>query len=95
MPARTKPNMVVMNLKFKAKFLEKPVKKSRGGCGAQQPKLTIKGLKLIAEYRTQRKQNDDQASPSPTCVKKTDTYCREGNSLSVQNISPHSEVIAA
>ncbi|KAG6700726.1 hypothetical protein I3842_08G126700 [Carya illinoinensis] len=36
-------------------------------------------LKLIAEYRTQRKQNDDQASPSPTCEKKTDTYCREEN----------------
>ncbi|KAK3424808.1 hypothetical protein EUGRSUZ_F01570 [Eucalyptus grandis] len=39
---------------------EEPVKKSRGGCGAQQPKLTIEGMKMIAEYKARRKENDHQ-----------------------------------
>lgn len=44
---------------------EEPVKKSRGGCGAQQPKLTIEGMKMIAEYKASRKKNDDEPLPEP------------------------------
>ncbi|CBI18915.3 unnamed protein product, partial [Vitis vinifera] len=45
---------------------DEPVKKSRGGCGAQQPKLTIEGMKMIAEYKIQRKKNDDpEQLPEP------------------------------
>lgn len=44
---------------------EEPVKKSRGGCGAQQPKLTIEGMKMIAEYKGSRKKNDEEPLPEP------------------------------
>ncbi|XP_028120792.1 DNA-directed RNA polymerase II subunit 1-like [Camellia sinensis] len=45
---------------------DEPVKKSRGGCGAQQPKLTIEGMKMIAEYKLQKKKNDDpEQLPEP------------------------------
>lgn len=45
---------------------EEPVKKTRGGCGAQQPRLTIDGLKMVAEYKVQKKKNDDQEQlPEP------------------------------
>ncbi|KAL3734156.1 hypothetical protein ACJRO7_023493 [Eucalyptus globulus] len=51
---------------------EEPVKKSRGGCGAQQPKLTIEGMKMIAEYKARRKENDDQDQlPEPVERKQT------------------------
>lgn len=51
---------------------DEPVKKSRGGCGAQQPKLTIEGMKMIAEYKAQRKRNDDQEQlPEPVERKQT------------------------
>jgi DNA-directed RNA polymerase II subunit RPB1 len=51
---------------------EEPVKKSRGGCGAQQPKLTIEGMKMIAEYKAQRKKSDDQDQlPEPVERKQT------------------------
>ncbi|KAH8508169.1 hypothetical protein H0E87_010337 [Populus deltoides] len=51
---------------------EEPVKKSRGGCGAQQPKLTIEGMKMIAEYKVQRKKSDDQEQlPEPVERKQT------------------------
>ncbi|KAL0411766.1 UNVERIFIED_CONTAM: DNA-directed RNA polymerase II subunit RPB1 [Sesamum latifolium] len=33
---------------------------SRGGCGAQQPKISIDGMKMVAEYKIQKKKNDDQ-----------------------------------
>ncbi|XP_057805487.1 LOW QUALITY PROTEIN: DNA-directed RNA polymerase II subunit RPB1-like [Salvia miltiorrhiza] len=39
---------------------EEPVKKSRGGCGAQQPKISIDGMKMVAEYKIQKKKSDDQ-----------------------------------
>lgn len=43
-----------------------PVKKSRGGCGAQQPRITIDGMKMVAEYKITRKKNDDQEQlPEP------------------------------
>ncbi|WCJ32728.1 DNA-directed RNA polymerase II subunit RPB1 [Euphorbia peplus] len=51
---------------------EEPVKKSRGGCGAQQPKLTIEGMKMIAEFKIQRKKNDDpEQLPEPVERKQT------------------------
>ncbi|KAK7840756.1 dna-directed rna polymerase ii subunit 1 [Quercus suber] len=51
---------------------EQPAKKSRGGCGAQQPKLTIEGMKMIAEYKAQRKKSDDQEQlPEPVERKQT------------------------
>ncbi|CAI9763520.1 unnamed protein product [Fraxinus pennsylvanica] len=39
---------------------DEPVKKARGGCGAQQPKISIDGMKMIAEYKQSKKKNDDQ-----------------------------------
>lgn len=39
---------------------DEPVKKSRGGCGAQQPKISIDGMKMVAEYKAQKKKSDDQ-----------------------------------
>lgn len=45
---------------------EEPVKKTRGGCGAQQPKISIDGMKMVAEYKIQKKKNDDQEQmPEP------------------------------
>ncbi|KAL6513541.1 DNA-directed RNA polymerase II subunit rpb1 [Orobanche gracilis] len=37
-----------------------PLKKSRGGCGAQQPKISVDGMKMVAEYKPQKKKSDDQ-----------------------------------
>lgn len=51
---------------------DEPLKKSRGGCGAQQPKLSIDGMKMVAEYKAQRKKNDDQEQlPEPVERKQT------------------------
>lgn len=51
---------------------DEPIKKSRGGCGAQQPKLTIEGMKMIAEYKAPRKKNDDPDQlPEPVERKQT------------------------
>lgn len=45
---------------------DEPVKKSRGGCGAQQPKITIEGMKMVAEYKLQKKKSDDSEQlPEP------------------------------
>ncbi|KAK9050837.1 hypothetical protein SSX86_030193 [Deinandra increscens subsp. villosa] len=45
---------------------DEPVKKSRGGCGAQQPKITIEGMKMVAEYKIQKKKSDDSEQlPEP------------------------------
>uniref|UniRef100_A0A0E0H9I3 DNA-directed RNA polymerase subunit n=1 Tax=Oryza nivara TaxID=4536 RepID=A0A0E0H9I3_ORYNI len=42
-----------------------PVKK-RGGCGAQQPNITVDGMKMVAEYKAPKKKNDDQEQlPEP------------------------------
>ncbi|OIV94865.1 hypothetical protein TanjilG_22062 [Lupinus angustifolius] len=55
-----------------AQDYEESVKKSRGGCGAQQPKITIDGMKMIAEYKAQRKKADDQEQlPEPVERKQT------------------------
>lgn len=34
-------------------------KKKKGGCGAQQPNITIDGMKIIAEYKISKKKNDN------------------------------------
>ena len=45
---------------------EEPLKKSRGGCGAQQPNITIDGMKMVAEYKAPKKKNEDQEQlPEP------------------------------
>ena len=38
---------------------EEPVKK-KGGCGAQQPNITVDGMKMVAEFKTTKKKNDEQ-----------------------------------
>ncbi|XP_019455346.1 PREDICTED: DNA-directed RNA polymerase II subunit 1-like isoform X3 [Lupinus angustifolius] len=51
---------------------EEAIKKSRGGCGAQQPRISIDGMKMIAEYKAQRKKSDDQEQlPEPVERKQT------------------------
>jgi len=45
---------------------EEPIKKSRGGCGAQQPNITIDGMKMVAEYKAPKKKSDDpEQLPEP------------------------------
>ncbi|TQD85770.1 hypothetical protein C1H46_028686 [Malus baccata] len=61
---------------------EEPVKKSHGGCGAKQPKFSLDGIKMIAEYKAQRKKKDDQEQlPEPVDRKKTLTAERVLNVL--------------
>uniref|UniRef100_A0A0E0QEI2 DNA-directed RNA polymerase subunit n=1 Tax=Oryza rufipogon TaxID=4529 RepID=A0A0E0QEI2_ORYRU len=44
---------------------DEPVKK-RGGCGAQQPNITVDGMKMVAEFKAPKKKNDDQEQlPEP------------------------------
>ena len=38
---------------------DEPVKKS-GGCGAQQPNITVDGMKMVAEFKTTKKKTDEQ-----------------------------------
>ena len=38
---------------------DEPVKK-RGGCGAQQPNITVDGMKMVAEFKATKKKSDDQ-----------------------------------
>eukprot|EP00253_Pinus_taeda_P007579 PITA_07579 len=42
-------------------------KKRHGGCGSPQPKISIDGMKIIAEYKLQRKkaEGDEQLLPEP------------------------------
>ncbi|KAK8955003.1 DNA-directed RNA polymerase II subunit RPB1 [Platanthera zijinensis] len=45
---------------------EEPMTKSKGGCGALQPNITIDGIKMIAEYKASKKKSDDQEQlPEP------------------------------
>ncbi|PKU64515.1 DNA-directed RNA polymerase II subunit RPB1 [Dendrobium catenatum] len=45
---------------------EEPIKKSRGGCGAQQPNITVDGMKMVAEYKAPKKKSEDQEQlPEP------------------------------
>ncbi|GKD21346.1 hypothetical protein Tco_1223049, partial [Tanacetum coccineum] len=41
---------------------DEPVKKSRGGCGAQQPKITIEGMKMVAEQLLEPAERKQQLS---------------------------------
>uniref|UniRef100_K3ZN27 DNA-directed RNA polymerase subunit n=1 Tax=Setaria italica TaxID=4555 RepID=K3ZN27_SETIT len=42
-----------------------PVKKS-GGCGAQQPNITVDGMKMVVEFKASKKKNDDKEQlPEP------------------------------
>ncbi|KAL0833412.1 hypothetical protein Bca101_085301 [Brassica carinata] len=51
---------------------DRPVKKLRGGCGAVQPKLSIEGMKMIAEYKITKKKNDElNQLPEPAAMKQT------------------------
>ncbi|EMS51654.1 DNA-directed RNA polymerase II subunit RPB1 [Triticum urartu] len=34
--------------------------KKRGGCGAQQPSITVDGMKMVAEFEATKKKTDDQ-----------------------------------
>src|SRR3954468_8402139 len=36
-----------------------PLKKI-GGCGVQQPNITVDGMKLVAEFKTTKKKTDEQ-----------------------------------
>src|ERR1043165_6567391 len=38
---------------------DEPMKK-RGGCGAQQPNITVDGMKMVAEFKTTKKKIDEQ-----------------------------------
>ena len=51
---------------------DEPVKKSRGGCGATQPKITIEGMKMIAEFKVTKKKSDETDQlPEPSERKQT------------------------
>ena len=49
---------------------EEVKKKRHGGCGAQQPKITIDGMKINAEYKVLRKKADDQEQLMPEPVER-------------------------
>src|SRR3954462_9734652 len=44
-----------------------PVKK-RGGCGAQQPNIKVDGMKMVAEFKTTKKETDEQGEMCPTLL---------------------------
>ncbi|XP_065856882.1 DNA-directed RNA polymerase II subunit RPB1-like [Euphorbia lathyris] len=58
---------------------EEPVKKKTrgGGCGAQQPKLSIDGMRMIAEYKIQRKKSDDDQEQLPEPIERKQTLTAE------------------
>ena len=47
--------------------IDEPVKK-RGGCGAQQPNITVDGMKMVAEFKTTKKKTDEQGEMCPTLL---------------------------
>src|SRR3954465_6252349 len=46
---------------------DEPVKE-RGGCGAQQPNITVDGMKMVAEFKTTKKKTDEQGEMCPTLL---------------------------
>src|SRR3954462_832630 len=40
--------------------------KKRGGCGAQQPNITVDGMKMVAEFKPTKKKTDEQGEMCPT-----------------------------
>src|SRR4051812_7839909 len=45
--------------------IDEPMKK-RGGCGDQQPNITVDGIKMVAEFKTTKKKTDEQGEMCPT-----------------------------
>ncbi|KAJ3693705.1 hypothetical protein LUZ60_009185 [Juncus effusus] len=46
---------------------DEPVKKRRDGCGAQQPNITVDGMKMVAEYKqTKKKADENEQLPEPS-----------------------------
>ncbi|CAM6128982.1 unnamed protein product [Calypogeia fissa] len=45
-------------------------KKRHGGCGAQQPKISIDGMKIVAEFKATRKRADEQDQYMPEPVER-------------------------
>src|SRR3954469_24648404 len=45
--------------------IDEPVKK-RGGCGAQQPNITVDGMKMVAKFKITKKKTDEQGEMCPT-----------------------------
>lgn len=45
-------------------------RRSGGVCGAQQPKLSVDGMKIIAEFNAQKKRGDPEQLPEPAERKK-------------------------
>ena len=37
----------------------------RGGCGAQQPKYSVDGMKIMAEFKARKKSEDQDHLPDP------------------------------
>ncbi|KAL6194467.1 hypothetical protein ACLB2K_035551 [Fragaria x ananassa] len=64
------------------------VKQSWGGCGAQQPKFSIDGLELLAVYKSQRKQYDEEQLPEPTERKQILTAEKECNVEEIEEEEP-------
>ncbi|XP_065856671.1 DNA-directed RNA polymerase II subunit RPB1-like isoform X2 [Euphorbia lathyris] len=55
-----------------------PLKKTRCDCcGALQPKLTLDGRKMIAEYKIQRKKSDDDQEQLPEPIERKQTLTAE------------------
>ena len=52
---------------------DEPVKK-RGGCGAQQPNITVDGMNMVAEFKTTKKKTDEQGEMCPTLCLSMYTY---------------------
>src|SRR3954463_1759094 len=46
---------------------DEPVKK-RGGCGGQQPNITVDGMNMVAEFKTTNKKTDEQGEMCPTLL---------------------------
>src|SRR4051812_10456722 len=46
---------------------DEPVKK-RGGCGDQQPNITVDGMKMVAEVKTTKTKTDEQGEMFPTLL---------------------------
>ena len=45
---------------------DEPVKK-RGGCGAQQPNITVDGMKMVVEFKTQRRKLMNKVKCAQPC----------------------------
>lgn len=49
---------------------ENEKKKSHGGCGAQQPKISIDGMKIVAEFKPSRKKGEEPEQHMPEPVER-------------------------